>query len=234
MDDIRPEIGEAELRGMLADTGLAVDETLLEPLRAAVQPMRATLRTAGESRLRAMLKGALLGIERTPALRVPHPAPRGPRGSRVPVVPQEPGEPAEPGPGPSLRHLLARLVALFFSAVAAMFAVMTMGPAWVFPVVLGSCSIALLVLAITGRGLGGRTGAPRESGATRKFEAAKVVIGLVLFLVTGIGPFLYLAVRSVFDPRFRAEGDPVTRLLQGVGLIVLFVIASHLWRRRAR
>ena len=60
------------------------------------------------------------------------------------------------------------------------------------------------------------------------------LVAIALLYVTGIANFLVYSVRSLFDPRFHAEGDVITRMIQLVGLLVLVVVVSHVIGARRR
>ena len=102
----------------------------------------------------------------------------------------------------------------------------------------------LLYVAITGWGLGGQS-APQADTTTPSRPSpepearpgrrlAGAIVGIVLLYVTGLGHFLLFSVWTVLDPRFYAEGDVVSRSIQVMGLIVLFIGGSHVIRARRR
>ncbi len=223
-------IEEGELRQMLAELDVEVDAAILPRMLAAVQPIRARLRTADAGQRRALLHGAATT------------AAGGPPGQRRPS--RSPVEPAElPRTTPTLGNLISRLVGIFFAMVAGSFALITIGT----PVVsLGFGAVALLLLfaAVTGWGSGNSAKRPAartaqstqspDSPARRARRVVGPIIGILLLYVTGIGHFLLLSVRSVFDPRFHAEGDVITRALQMMGLLVIVIVISHVIRARRR
>ena len=208
-----PLIEEDELRELLADAELDVDAETFQRILAAVQPMRAMIRSGGLGRRRAILRGAMLPT-----------GPDAPRGQVSSVRP--PGirpEPREPQPRPTLRHLVARLGAIYLAVAAAFFAVMSMmGPSRILTVAFGAGAVALLVLAVTGRGLGGL------GGGVRQREGAGTFIGMALLILTGAGPLLLLSVGSLLHPGVWIAGDFVSRATQAIGLVTLYVVGSHL------
>ena len=202
-------IGRDELREMLSEAEVEADPEEFERILTAVQPMRTMLRSGGLGRRRAILRGAALPPGST--------APKAAGSPRSTTLRPEP--PAIELPPPTLRHLVARLGAIYVAVIAGLFAMMTAGTPAMF--VFGAGTLGLLWLAITGRGLGGR------SAEMNKRSEAGAIIGVALLVVTGAGPLLLLAVYSIFSPAMWREGGFVTHGAQVIGLVTVYVVWSH-------
>lgn len=229
--EFKPPVEERELRQMLTELHVKLDEAVLPRMLAAVQPIRGKLRSESAGQRRALLMGAAITAGWIP------PARRH-VSTRPSVKPEEP-----PRPVPTLRHLVARLGTIGLAMFMGTFALMSAGH-WGGMAFFAGISGLLLFVGITGWGLGGQekrqaTGTipsakVADSSGRRARRIAGAIIGIVLLHVTGILALLVISVRSVFDPRFYAEGDFFSRAFQVVGLIVIFVVVSHVARARRR
>ena len=233
MSDIRPPIDEPELREMLAEAGLAVDDALIASMLAAVQPMRAKLRAAGAKEQSVLLRGA-----RMDARRISGAPPGRVRPSATGRTTSE--EPVKLPLRPTLRNLVARLGTLWIAMVMGLFGLMSMGT-W-FALFFAVIASGLLYIAVTGRGLGGWErpqavppgAADRPSRWRKAGSSAGLLVVIAILWFTGIPGLLLVFVQSVFDPRVHQEGDFVSRAAQAVGLLVLFIVVTHVWKQRHR
>jgi hypothetical protein len=221
---MRPPLDEQELRAMLVEADVAVDDAILPSLLVGVQPMRAKLRAASVAQRRILLRLALFDAGAIPPAQPARPQPAPARST----------EPEPPPPRPTFRNLAARLGTLWIATVMGMFALMAMG-SW-FAFAFAVIASLLLCVAVTGRGLGGwerpPATAPSHWSIARSRGGLLVVVGLLWFL--GVPGILLVMVRSVIDPRFYAEGDFVTRAMQVLGVLVIVIVASHFLRQKRR
>lgn len=208
MSPVQPPVTETEMRELLDDAGIQVDGETMPMLLVAVQPMRANLRESDATRRASMLRGLVITSRRRPST-IPSPGEPAPADALPPVSP------------------LKRLGVLYAAVVMGMFALMTLvgeerAPTFFF----GGLALALLLIAITGWGLG------RERPARKGSHRIGTVLGAIL-LASVAGPFLLTSIVILVSPQAWREWDFVSNTMRLVGLVTIGILVSYARGRRS-